>query len=180
MPACPSADGKPSAPLGQAPPFPTSTGGQGAAPLAVAATLGLRRPLQHVAGAAGEVDHVVQVELAAVGEPVGGVARVPAGDGCRGDRPPSPSPASKSPATDTHAVWSVWVPGHERIVPVLCSLRRKDGKTPRAGPSGVTIVIPESTSEKWAFPPSQEALFLAHILTASQVIFEDSREDTRH
>lgn len=84
-----SSDGKPfcTSRVGS-PPFPTSTCGQGAAPLAVAPTLGLWRPLQHVARVAGEVHHVIQVELAAVGEPVGGVPRVPAGDGCRGRQVP--------------------------------------------------------------------------------------------
>ena len=60
---------------------PTSAGGQGAAPLAIAPTLGARRALQQVAGAAGEVHHVVQVELAAIGQPVGGVPWVSTGDG---------------------------------------------------------------------------------------------------
>lgn len=62
---------------------PTSTGGQSAAPLAVAPTLGSGGALQQVAGATGEVHHVVQVELAAVGEPVRGVPGVATGDGCR-------------------------------------------------------------------------------------------------
>ena len=64
--------------------FPTSTGGQRAAPLPAAPALGLGHALQNVASAAGEVHHVVQVEGAAVGEPVGGVAGVTAGDGCGG------------------------------------------------------------------------------------------------
>lgn len=63
---------------------PTSAGGQGAAPLAIAPTLGSRRTLQQVAGVAGEVHHIVQVELAAIGQPVGGVPRVSAGDGYGG------------------------------------------------------------------------------------------------
>lgn len=63
---------------------PTSTGGQRAAPLAAAPALGPGRPLQHVAGIAGEVDHVVQVELAAVGEPVRRVPGVTTRDGCGG------------------------------------------------------------------------------------------------
>lgn len=78
-------DGTPCESLALAPgSCPTSTGGQRAAPLAAAAALGLGRALQHVAGAAGEVHHVVQVEGAAVGAPVGGVAGVTAGDGCGG------------------------------------------------------------------------------------------------
>lgn len=63
---------------------PTSAGGQGAAPLAIAPTLGSGRTLQQVAGAAGEVHHIVQVELAAVGQPMGGVPRVSTGDGYGG------------------------------------------------------------------------------------------------
>ena len=63
---------------------PTSAGGQGAAPLAIAPTLGSRRTLQQVAGVAGKVHHVVQVELAAIGQPVGWVPRVSTGDGYGG------------------------------------------------------------------------------------------------
>lgn len=64
----------------------TSAGGQGAAPLATAPTLGSRCTLQQVARVTGEVHHIVQVELTAIGEPAGRVPRVATGDGCGGDR----------------------------------------------------------------------------------------------
>lgn len=61
----------------------TSAGGQGAAPLAVGQALGLGSSLQAEAGVALEFGHVVEVELGALGEAVGGVARVATGDGCK-------------------------------------------------------------------------------------------------
>lgn len=61
----------------------TSAGGQGAAPLAVGQALGLGSSLQAEAGVALEFGHVVEVELGALGEPVGGVAGVATGDGCK-------------------------------------------------------------------------------------------------
>ena len=88
IPPCGKRVQKPSNPGMWLPPLtggsPTSAGGQGAAPLAIAPTLGSRRTLQQVAGVAGKVHHVVQVELAAIGQPVGGVPRVSTGDGCGG------------------------------------------------------------------------------------------------
>lgn len=60
---------------------PTSAGGQSTAPLSIAAALGPGCALQLVSSRAGEVHHVVQVELGAVGEAAGGVSRVAAGDG---------------------------------------------------------------------------------------------------
>lgn len=63
---------------------PTSAGGQGAAPLAVAPTLGSGGTLQQVPRVAGEVHDVIQIELTAVGESVGGVPRVATRDGCGG------------------------------------------------------------------------------------------------
>lgn len=71
--------------------FPTSTGGQSAAPLAVAPTLGSRGTLQQVASVTGEVHHVIQVELTAVGESMRGVSRVATCDGCVGRQPSSVS-----------------------------------------------------------------------------------------
>lgn len=124
-----SSDGKPfctSRAGSPPPPFPTSTGGQGAAPLAIAPTLGLRRPLQHVARVAGEVHHIVQVELAAVGEPVGRVPRVPAGDGCRGRHVPVTITNQQVITSLTHMqVWRVWIPGCELMAHVPHSIRRK-------------------------------------------------------
>lgn len=64
--------------------FPTSTRGQRAAPLAVAPTLGSRSTLQQIAGVAGEVHDIVQVELSAVSEAMGGVPRVTTCDGYGG------------------------------------------------------------------------------------------------
>lgn len=61
----------------------TSAGGQGAAPLAIGQALGLGCSLQAEAGVALEFGHVVEVELGALGEAVGGVARVATGDGCK-------------------------------------------------------------------------------------------------
>lgn len=61
----------------------TSAGGQGAAPLAIGQALGLGSSLQAEAGVALEFGHVVEVELGALGEAVGGVARVATGDGCK-------------------------------------------------------------------------------------------------
>lgn len=61
---------------------PTSTDGQGAAPLAVAPTLGSRGTLQQVARMAGEIHKVIQVELGAIGEAMGRVSRVSTCDGC--------------------------------------------------------------------------------------------------
>lgn len=74
---------------GAGPRPPTLAGGHGAAPLAAAPALGAGRAPQHVAAAAGEVHHVVEVELGATREPMGGVPGVAARDGCggRGDRP---------------------------------------------------------------------------------------------
>lgn len=54
---------------------------QRAAPLSIKPTLSPGAPAEHVTPATGEVDHVVEVELAAVGPPVGRVAGVTAGDG---------------------------------------------------------------------------------------------------
>lgn len=64
-------------------PRPTSAGGQGAAPLAVGQALGLGSSLQAETRVALEFGHVVEVELGALGEAVGGVARVATGDGCK-------------------------------------------------------------------------------------------------
>lgn len=63
---------------------PTSAGGQRAAPLAVAPTLGSRCTLQQVAGVAGEVHDIIQVELAAISETVRRVPWVATGDGYGG------------------------------------------------------------------------------------------------
>lgn len=63
---------------------PTSAGGQRAAPLAVAPTLGSRCALQQVAGVAGEVHDIIQVELAAISEAVRRVPWVATGDGYGG------------------------------------------------------------------------------------------------
>lgn len=68
----------------------TLAGGHRAAPLAAAPALSARRTPQHVAAAAGEVHHVVEVELGAAGEPVGGVPGVAARDGCWGGKATSP------------------------------------------------------------------------------------------
>lgn len=62
--------------------FFTSTDRQGAAPLAIAPTLGPGGTLQQVACVTGEIHEVVQVELAAIGEPMGRISRVSACDGC--------------------------------------------------------------------------------------------------
>lgn len=62
--------------------FFTSAGRQGAAPLAVAPTLGPGGTLQQVARVTGEIHEVVQVELAAIGEPMGRISRVSTRDGC--------------------------------------------------------------------------------------------------
>lgn len=123
-----SSDAKPicTSRAGSPPPFPTSTGGQGAAPLAIASTLGLRRPLQHIAGVAGEVHHVIQVELAAVGEPVGRVPRVPAGDGCRGRQLHVTTINQQVITSLMHMqVWRVWIPGCELMTHISHSIRRK-------------------------------------------------------
>lgn len=61
----------------------TSAGGQGAAPLAIGQALGLGSSFQTETRVALEFGHVVEVELGALGEPVGGVARVATGDGCK-------------------------------------------------------------------------------------------------
>lgn len=58
----------------------TFADGQRAAPLAIKSTLSSSAPGEHVAPVTGEVDNIIEVELAAVGSPVGGVAGVTAGD----------------------------------------------------------------------------------------------------
>lgn len=82
---------------------PTSARGHWAAPLAAAPALRPRRPEQRVARAAGEVHHVVQVELAAVREPVGGVPGVAARDGCGGRQGRSPPPHAGVPQAVTRS-----------------------------------------------------------------------------
>lgn len=59
----------------------TFADGQRAAPLSVQATLSSSPPSEHVTTVTREVDDIIEVELAAVGSPVGGVAGVTAGDG---------------------------------------------------------------------------------------------------
>lgn len=54
---------------------------QSVAPLAVGLALGPDCPLQDVAGVAGKFYHVIQVELGALRQPIGGIARVTTGDG---------------------------------------------------------------------------------------------------
>lgn len=58
--------------------FSTFADGQGAAPLSVEAALGTCVSAEDVTSVAGEVDNIIQVELAAVGPSVGWVARVTA------------------------------------------------------------------------------------------------------
>lgn len=75
---------------------PTLAGGHGAAPLAAAPALGAGRAPQHVAAAAGEVHHVVEVELGATREPMGGVPGVAARDGCGGRGGQATSPPGRT------------------------------------------------------------------------------------
>lgn len=58
----------------------TAAGRQGAAPLAVGQTLGLRRSFQAVPSAAHKLGHVIQIELTPLGQAIGRVARVAASD----------------------------------------------------------------------------------------------------
>lgn len=62
--------------------FLTFAHGEGVAPLSVHATLSSGCAVQQIARVAGEVDHIVQIELTAVGSAVGGVSRVTASYGC--------------------------------------------------------------------------------------------------
>lgn len=62
--------------------FLTPAHGKRVAPLPVHPTLCFRRTMQDVASIACEVDHVVQVELAAVGAAICWVARVSTSYGC--------------------------------------------------------------------------------------------------
>lgn len=59
----------------------TTAGGQAAAPLPVGQALGLRCPFQVVPRVAHKLGHIVQVELSPLGQAIGRVARVAAGDG---------------------------------------------------------------------------------------------------
>jgi hypothetical protein len=76
--------------------LPTLTGGQRAAPLAIAPALGPGGPLEQVACVTCEVHEVVQVELAAIGDSMGRVSRVSTGDGCGEEGPRSLSTFSMS------------------------------------------------------------------------------------
>lgn len=64
--------------------FVTFADGQRAAPLSIKSALSPSAAAEDVTSVAGEVDDVIEVELAAVGSPVAWVAWVAARDGCRG------------------------------------------------------------------------------------------------
>ena len=64
----------------------TSTGGQHVAPLPAGQALGSSSPLSHIARVANKLDHVVEVELAALGEAVDRVAWVSTGNCCNRNR----------------------------------------------------------------------------------------------
>lgn len=53
---------------------------QRAAPLSIKATLRSSTPTEHVTSVTCEVDNIIEVELAAIGSPVGWVAGVTTGD----------------------------------------------------------------------------------------------------
>lgn len=61
--------------------FVTFADRQGAAPLSIKSALSPSASTEDVTSVAGEVDNIIEVELAAVGAPVGWVARVTACDG---------------------------------------------------------------------------------------------------
>lgn len=63
--------------------FVTFADGQRAAPLSIKSALSPSAAAEDVTSVAGEVDNIIEVELAAVGSPVAWVARVAARDGCR-------------------------------------------------------------------------------------------------
>lgn len=58
----------------------TFADGQRAAPLSIKSTLSSSTPSEHVTPVTCEVDNIIEVELAAIGSPVGWVAGVTAGD----------------------------------------------------------------------------------------------------
>lgn len=64
----------------------TSTGGQHVTPLPAGQALGSSSPLSHIARVANKLDHVVEVELAALGEAVDRVAWVSTGNCCNRNR----------------------------------------------------------------------------------------------
>lgn len=64
----------------------TSTGGQHVAPLPTGQALGSSSPLSHIARVANKLDHVVEVELVALGEAVDRVAWVSTGNCCNRNR----------------------------------------------------------------------------------------------
>ena len=75
----------------------TSAGGQHVTPLPTGQALGSSGPLSHIAWVADKLDHVVEVELVALGEAVDWVAWVSTGNCCNQNRREVSPPAAPVP-----------------------------------------------------------------------------------
>lgn len=156
---------------------PTSAGGQWAAPLAVAPTLGSSWALQQIAGVAGEVDDVIQVELTAICVPVGRIPRVAAGDGCGGRKVgvtiKANAPHPHQEPLDMHTwggihVWAKGLTADQMCYRLYLCLERIFGRKSHWLNTQIltVIVTEEKTLGKGAF----FIIIISHIMTEHQVI----------
>lgn len=83
----------------------TSAGGQCVTPLPAGQALGPSNPLSYVSWVASELDHVVEVELAALSKAVDWIAWVSTGDCCRKNRRQVSPPTIPRPQHQTLLTW---------------------------------------------------------------------------